>query len=56
MWTDQTGGRLVWDKEANTLTFNNFHYDVADNKDNYASSFSVSADGCSIILNGTSVI
>ena len=27
VWVDQKGGTLVWDKDANTLTFNSFNYD-----------------------------
>ena len=30
VWVDQKGGTLVWDKDANTLTFNSFNYDFAE--------------------------
>lgn len=55
VWADQKGGTLVWDKEANTLTFNSFNYDFAAKAGEYATGFLISP-ACSIILNGTSVI
>ena len=55
VWADQKGGTLVWNKEANTLTFNSFRYDIAKMDGNYASAFSIRPE-CSIILNSTSVI
>lgn len=55
VWEDQTGGTLVWDKEAGTLTFNSFHYNIAKLDGNYGTAFSI-RPACNIILNGTSVI
>ena len=55
VWADQKGGKLVWDKEANTLTFNSFNYDFAERVENYGSGFLIRPE-CSIILNGTSII
>lgn len=55
VWVDQKGGTLVWNKEANTLTFNSFNYDFAKRAGDYASGFIIRPE-CSIILNGTSVI
>ena len=55
VWADQTGGTLVWNKEAGTLTFNSFHYDFAERVGEYGSGFLI-RPACSIILNGTSVI
>ena len=55
VWADKKGGTLVWDKEANTLTFNSFNYDFAQRVGEYGSGFLIRPK-CSIILNGTSVI
>lgn len=55
VWADQKGGTLVWNKEANTLTFNSFNYDIAKMEGNYGSAFLIMPE-CSIILNKTSVI
>lgn len=55
VWVDQNGGTLVWDKEANTLTFNSFNYDFAERVGEYGTGFLIRPE-CSIILNGTSVI
>ncbi len=55
VWADKKGGTLVWDKEANTLTFNGFNYDFAQRVGDYGSGFLIRPK-CSIILNGTSVI
>ncbi len=55
VWADQKGGTLVWNKEANTLTFNSFNYDFAERVGDYGSGFLIRPE-CSIILNGTSVI
>lgn len=55
VWADQKGGTLVWNKEANTLTFNSFHYDFAARAGEYAIGFLI-RPACSIILNGTNVI
>lgn len=55
VWVDQKGGTLVWDKDANTLTFNSFNYDFAERAGEYATGFLIRLE-CSIILNGTSVI
>ena len=55
VWADQKGGTLVWNKEANTLTFNSFNYDIAKMEGNYGNAFLIMPE-CSIILNKTSVI
>ena len=55
VWVDQKGGTLVWDKEANTLTFNSFNYDIETKKENYGTGLWIGAE-CSVILNGINVI
>ena len=55
VWADQKGGKLVWDKEANTLTFNSFNYDIAKKREGYGTGLWIGVE-CSVILNETSII
>lgn len=55
VWVDQNGGTLVWDKEANTLTFNSFNYDIETKRENYGTGLWIGVE-CSVILNETNVI
>lgn len=55
VWVDQKGGTLVWDKEANTLTFNSFNYDIATKRENYGTGLWIGVK-CSVILNETNVL
>ena len=55
VWVDQKGGTLVWDKEANTLTFNSFNYDIATKREGYGTGLWIGVE-CSVILNETNVL
>ena len=55
VWVDQKDGTLVWDKEANTLTFNSFNYDIATKRENYGTGLWIGVN-CNIILNETNVL
>ena len=55
VWVDQKGGTLVWDKEANTLTFNSFNYDIATKREDYGTGLWIGVE-CSVILNETNVL
>ena len=55
VWVDQKDGTLVWDKEANTLTFNSFNYDIATKRENYGTGLWIGVE-CSVILNETNVL
>lgn len=55
VWVDQKDGTLVWDKEANTLTFNSFNYDIATKREDYGTGLWIGVE-CSVILNETNVL
>lgn len=55
VWVDQKDGTLVWDKEANTLTFNSFNYDIATKMEDYGTGLWIGVE-CSVILNETNVL
>ena len=55
VWVDQKNGTLVWDKEANTLTFNSFNYDIAKKREGYGTGLWIGVE-CSVILNETNVL